>query len=152
MPPILTFQGLPMAGTTAARPANAAIGQPYFDTSINQLLIFDGTLWRPASGGSINATVNAANSAQNNGTALSYGYTVVGAADGTKAVVLPAAVEGAVVEIKNNANNVLKVFPASGDAINAIAANTVYNMTNLTAQRFTAVDGTTWMTTPLAAS
>lgn len=147
----LTFQGLPMAGTTAQRPANPAIGQPYYDTSTGQFLVSDGTNWHPFVPSYVTA-VTPANSAQNNGAALSYGYNVVTGADGTKAVVLPEAVAGAVVEIKNVTAAVLKCFPAVNDAVNALSANSVFNIPASTACKLVAVDAVTWYSTPLLPS
>jgi len=56
MPYALGFEGLPVAGTTAQRPATAPIGQFYFDDDLGQWLVYDdiatpGTPgWRLASG------------------------------------------------------------------------------------------------------
>jgi hypothetical protein len=98
------------------------------------------------------ATVAAAGSTQANAAAVSDGFTLVSAADGTKGVVLPAAIAGRTVILKNNAAAVLKVWPASGDAINAIAADSNFTMTNLTACMYVAYDSTTWYSVPLVAS
>jgi len=98
------------------------------------------------------ATVAAAGSTQANAAAVSDGFTLVSAADGTKGVVLPAAVAGRTVILKNNAAAVLKVWPASGDAINAITVDSNFTMTNLTACMYIAYDSTTWYSVPLVAS
>jgi hypothetical protein len=100
------------------------------------------------------ATVAAAGSAQGDAAALATGFTLVTGADGTKGVILPAAAAGKQVEIKNDdaANAVLKVYPATGDAINAIAANGALSMAAKTSALFTAYDATTWYTTPLVPS
>ena len=75
-------------------------------------------------------------------------------ADATKGVVLPAAAAGKMIIVKNSdaANAVLKVYPATGDAINAIAANTEISMAAKTCAVFTAIDATTWFTAPLLPS
>jgi hypothetical protein len=98
------------------------------------------------------ATVAAAGSTQANAAAVSDGFTLVSAADGTKGVVLPAAIAGRTVILKNNVAAVLKVWPASGDAINAIAVDSNFTMTNLTACMYVAYDSTTWYSVPLVAS
>ena len=41
----LVENGHDTSGTTANRPTNAEIGQKYFDTTLNQQLIYDGTNW-----------------------------------------------------------------------------------------------------------
>jgi len=98
------------------------------------------------------ATVAAAGSTQANAAAVSDGFTLVSAADGTKGVVLPAAVAGRTVILKNNANAVLKVWPASGDAVNAIAADSNYVLAAYTSSLLVAYDSTTWYSVPLLAS
>lgn len=45
MPGPLSFNGLPLSGTTAQRPTNAEIGQPYFDITLGVQLYWNGTLW-----------------------------------------------------------------------------------------------------------
>jgi hypothetical protein len=100
------------------------------------------------------ATVAATGSAQGDAAAVTAGFTLVSAADGTKGVILPAASAGLVVIIKNAdaANAVLKVYPASGVAINALSANASYNMAAKTSMLLVAYDATTWYTVPLLAS
>lgn len=84
----------------------------------------------------------------------SMGLVHVTGADATKGVILPAAAAGKVVTIKNAdaANAVLKVYPATDDAINAIAANSALSMAAKTCATFRAIDGTTWFTEPLLPS
>ena len=98
------------------------------------------------------ATVAAAGSTQANAAAVSDGFTLVTAADGTKGVVLPAAVAGRTVILKNNAGSTLKVWPASGDGINAITVDSNFTITNLSACMLVAYDSTTWYSVPLVAS
>ena len=85
-------------------------------------------------------------------TATSPGFVVVSAADGTKGVRLPAAAAGMKYTIKNNVNAVLKVYPATSDAINALTANDSISMAALTCADFTTADAVTWFTTPLLPS
>lgn len=75
-------------------------------------------------------------------------------ADATKGVRLPLAVAGMQITIKNAdaANAILKVWPGVGDAINAIAGDTNISMAAKTSAVFTAIDATTWFTTPLLPS
>ena len=98
------------------------------------------------------ATVAAAGTNQATAAAVSDGFTLVSAADGTKGVLLPAAVAGRTVILKNNANAVLKVWPASGDAVNAIAADSNYVLAAYTSSLLVAYDSTTWYSVPLLAS
>ncbi len=100
--------------------------------------------------------VAAAGSTQTDATSIgaTTGFAHCTGADATKGVKLPAATAGKVVYIKNSdaANAVLKVWPATGDAINAIAANSSLSMAAKTSAVFVAVDATTWYTIPLVPS
>ena len=98
------------------------------------------------------ATVASAGANQGNANPVADGFTLVSAADATKGVRLPAAVAGAMCFIKNNAAAVLKVWPATDDAINAIAANTHIALAASTSAIFVAYDATTWYTFPLLPS
>lgn len=98
------------------------------------------------------ATVAATGSTQSDAASVSDGFTLVSAADGTKGVKLPAAVAGRTVILKNNANAVLKVWPASGDAVNAITADSNYVLAAFTSSLLVAYDSTTWYSVPLLAS
>jgi hypothetical protein len=83
---------------------------------------------------------------------LEYGLNVVAGGDATTGVVLPVAVIGKVVHIKNNANAVLNVYPYTGAAINAINADTTYAMAALKAMTLIATSATQWFTIPLLGS
>ena len=98
------------------------------------------------------ATVAATGSTQANAAQLAGGFTLVSAADATKGVKLPEAVAGRVVIIKNGANAVLKVWPSTGDAVNAIAADSNYVLAANTSSILVAYDSTTWYSVPLLAS
>ena len=43
---MLTFNGHDLSGTTAQRPTNADVGQPYFDTTIGKSMVFNGSAWQ----------------------------------------------------------------------------------------------------------
>jgi hypothetical protein len=98
------------------------------------------------------AAVAAAGANQGNAAALSEGLNVVSAADGTKGVRLPTAVAGAVVIVKNTAAGALLIYPATGGAINAVAANGSYSITDLTSTMLVASSATQWYSVPLVAS
>ena len=98
------------------------------------------------------ATVAAAGTNQATAAAIATGFTLVSAADATKGILLPAAAAGLTCVIKNNAAAVLKIWPASGDAINAIVADSNYVLASLTSTVLVAYDTTTWYSVPLLAS
>ena len=98
------------------------------------------------------ATVAAAGSTQANATQIATGFTLVSGADATKGILLPLASAGATCVIKNNAAAVLKVWPSSGDAVNAIAADSNYVLASLTSTLLVAYDNVTWYSVPLLAS
>lgn len=91
------------------------------------------------------ASVAAAGSAQGDAAALVGRVNTVSAADGTKGVILPAAVAGIQVDVYNeHATNGLKVYPASGDDINDGSSDAAVTIEGKTLARFVALDGTTW--------
>lgn len=97
-------------------------------------------------------TVAAAGSIQGDAAALSLGFNLVTGADDTKGVLLPAAVAGSIVIIKVDAGADLKVWPSTGDAINAIAANSAMTVVDDVCFMLIALDATTWYTLPLLPS
>lgn len=99
-------------------------------------------------------TVAALGTVQADATQIGTGTGFVNAtgADAAKGVKLPPAVAGKQVLIKNNGAAVLKVWPATGDAINAIAVDTNIALAANTTALFTALDATTWYTHPLLPS
>jgi hypothetical protein len=98
--------------------------------------------------------VAAAGSEQADAAAIATGITWVTAANATKGVKLPAAAAGLVCIVKNDdtANAVLKVYPNTGDTINALEANADLSMAAKTACMFVCYDGTAWFTVPLLPS
>ena len=98
------------------------------------------------------ATVAATGSTQTDAASVSDGLTLVTAADGTKGVKLPAAIAGRTVILKNGAAAILKVWPASGDGINAITVDSNYVLAANTSSLLIAYDATTWYSVPLLAS
>lgn len=98
------------------------------------------------------SAVTPTGSVQGDAAALSNGLNVVTGADGTKGVILPAAAAGKQVRIKNVTGFALKVWPATGDGINAVAVNGSYSMAASTSVILEAADATTWYTFPLVAS
>jgi hypothetical protein len=98
------------------------------------------------------SAVAATGSTQANAAALGEGLNVVSAADGTKGVRLPTAVAGMVVIVKNTAAAALKIWPATGAAVNAGAADAAYSITNVTSTMLVASSATQWYSVPLVAS
>lgn len=99
------------------------------------------------------AAVTAAGSAQGDAAQLYHGFNVVTGADGTKGVILPTAVPGMIVYLKGVTSAVLKVYPKTGGAINAVAANGALSLTTgVMPSIFIASSTTQWYTIPLVAS
>jgi hypothetical protein len=69
--------------------------------------------------------------------------TVATAADSVK---LPDAVVGRVVIVKNTSANSLNVFPKTGEAINALAADAAYALATVKAALFFCTVAGTWHT------
>lgn len=99
------------------------------------------------------ASVAAAGTNQGTAAALSEGINVVTGADDTKGVVLPTAVAGMVVIVKNTVSGkTLKLYPASGAAVNAVAANGSYDLGSVLSTLLVASSTTQWYSVPLVAS
>jgi len=101
------------------------------------------------------STVAATGSSNTDAAALTTGFNLVTAADATKGVILPDSVAGTVIIVKNGdaANAVLKVYPDSGAAINALTATTgAFSMAAKTSCIFVAYSATQWYSVPLVAS
>jgi len=98
------------------------------------------------------STVAAAGTNQATAAALGQGLNVVTGATGTNGVRLPTAVAGMVVIVKNTVAASLPIFPATGAAINAVAANSAYSIGNLTSTMLVASSATQWYSVPLVAS
>lgn len=100
------------------------------------------------------ATVAAAGNDQAGAAAVATGFTLVSGADAAKGVKLPAAGAGKLCIIKNAdaANAVLKVYPNTDDAINALEANASLDIAAKTAVLLVAYDATTWYSLPLLPS
>lgn len=105
---------------------------------------------RPTGGNDYDATaittVAAAGNAQGNAAALTGIVNNVTGADGTKGVVLPAAVAGLRRVVYNaDTTNALKVYPASGDDINDGTADAEVSVPAKRIAIFeVALDGSTW--------
>ncbi len=99
-------------------------------------------------------TVAAAGTTQAGATPVAEGFNWATGANGTAGVILPTAVPGAQVEIKNDdtANAILNVYPATGAKINALAANAALAMGAKTSVRLIAYSATQWFSIPLLPS
>jgi len=99
--------------------------------------------------------VTAAGSSQTDATAIPTNSSlalIVSAGDNTVGIRLPKAVKGKTYCVKNIGSGGLKVYPATGDAINAIVADTAITMLTVTSALFVAQNSTTWQTIPTVPS
>jgi len=148
--------GLPMGGTTAQRPVSGQLyeGKEYFDTDLQQLLVWNGSRWQSTGGSAVPSTVVAFGSNIASAIALSTGLTFVTAANGTKGCVLPASVPGISCVVKNdeNANAILKVYPPVNSAINILSTNAAISMAANTCCEFRCYNATTWFSMPAVPS
>ncbi len=94
-------------------------------------------------------SVASAGSSQGTATELTGGlHYVVTGADGTKAVRLPDAAAGLIVVVVNDVSNqLLPVYPATGDDIAGLSSNAATKLQGLQQCVFVAKDSTTWSAT-----
>jgi predicted RecA/RadA family phage recombinase len=98
-------------------------------------------------------SVTAAGSVIGDAAQLSQGINIVTGANGTVGVILPVAVPGMQVIVKGVTAGVLKVWPKTGAAINALSASAALSMTTgAMPLTFVATSATQWYTLPLVAS
>ena len=99
------------------------------------------------------SAVTAAGSVIGDAAQLSQGINVVTGADGTKGVILPVAVPGMQVIVKGVTAGVLKVWPKTGAAINALSASAAMSLASgAIPATFVATSATQWYTLPLVPS
>jgi len=77
---------------------------------------------------------------------------IVSAGDGTAGIRLPKAVKGKAYAIKNTGGAALLVYPAEGDGINAIIADSPLSIAALKSCDIIASGSVTWYTVPLLPS
>lgn len=99
-------------------------------------------------------TIAAAGSVQGNATAITTEFVVVTGANASKGAVLPAALAGRSVLVKNAdaANATLLLYPAGTDTINALSAGTDIVMAAKTAAVLFCPVAGAWYTIPLLPS
>jgi hypothetical protein len=140
------FESVTVTGASALQAVTATTVAATTVTATNIAATSTGAIRLPV------AAVAATGTNQATAAALAEGINVVSAADGTKGVILPTAVAGMVIIVKNTAAGALKIYPATGGAINAVAANSAYSITNLTSSLLVASSTTQWYSVPLVAS
>ena len=98
------------------------------------------------------ATVAALGSAIGNAVNITAGFSLVSGGNNAVGVILPVAVAGKSIAVKNTGAGGLFVYPQVNSAINALGANNSINMATLTAATFVATSATQWYTVPLVPS
>jgi hypothetical protein len=163
---ILEGTGAPTSGGSGTAAGKAGIGCLYVDSASGLYYVNTGTKASPtwtqltiAGGAGLNSaqSVAAAGSVQGDAAAITAsapGNILGTGANATKGIILPAAVAGAIYNIKNAdaANAVLKVYPAGTDTINALSASAAISMAAKTSAVFMCVTAGSWLTLPLVPS
>jgi hypothetical protein len=99
-------------------------------------------------------TLTAAGTVQADATAIGTKSMVfvLAAGNDTVGIKLPAASPGKFIIVKNTGAGGLKVWPSTGDAINAVGANNALTMATVTSAIFVASSTSQWYTVPLLPS
>ena len=96
--------------------------------------------------GNIQDNITAAGSTQGTAVLLTGDHCIVTTAAASTGVILPPAQPGADVTVKNLGANAVLVYPATGGAINALAANAGFSIAAAGQGRFLGRDATRWVT------
>lgn len=124
--------------------------QFYYATDTDILYKWNGTAWTAAGDNGMPVAISAAGATQGNATAITSRKAIVTTATASsKGVKLPAAATGLEVVVANVGPTFgVKVYPASGDKINALATNAVDTtvLAALKSTRYMAIDAVKWVT------
>lgn len=96
--------------------------------------------------------VTSAGGNQATATAITGPFTVITAGNNAVGAVLPSATAGLAIKIVNPSANGALIYPAAGDAINALGANNAIEMATVTAAEFVASNNAQWWTFPTVPS
>ncbi len=96
--------------------------------------------------GDVQDNVTAAGSTQGTATLVTAAHVIVTTAAASTGVILPPAEPGAEVTIKNLGANALNVYPATGGAINALAANAAFSVASGGEARLLGRNSLNWVT------
>lgn len=147
--------GTPVTGDASSGAASIATGDALAGICVKAAASGDSYVYVLLGAGAVRRavkTVAAAGSVQGDATQLIEGFNLVTAADATKGVLLPAATPGAEVIVKNGAAAVLKIWPASGDQVNAVSVDAAFSIAASTSVLLIAYNTTTWYSVPLLPS
>ena len=121
------------------------------------LVVSNGSTWSSTTSGvtlttpsitfSTTASVSAAGTTQGTATALTNDYNVVTTVGASSGVVLPTATVGRRIIVVNKGANALAIYPASGAAIDALAANAAISLAVGGVLEFNASSTTQWYST-----
>ena len=94
-----------------------------------------------------NESVSAAGTTQGTATGLTKTVNFVTSVTSSSAegVALPGAAAGLFITVVNTTATNLKVYPATGDAINDLSSNTAFIIPGESSMQFYAKDSTTWL-------
>jgi predicted RecA/RadA family phage recombinase len=147
--------GTPVTGDASSGAASKATGDALAGVCVKAAVSGDSYVYVLLGVGAVRRAVKAVaatGSTAADAAQLIEGLNVVSAADATKGVLLPAATPGAEVVVKNTVAAVLKIWPATGDQVNAVAVDGAFSIAASTSVLLIAYDTTTWYSVPLLPS
>ena len=133
--------------TFLGTPSSANLATAVTDETGSGALVF-GT--SPSIAGMVHdvaASVTAAGSNQGTATAITTDFVVCTSVASNTGVILPAAALGRQIIIVNKGSNTLNIYPGSGDAINALGANTAITLAVDGEMMFIGVSASQWYAT-----
>lgn len=96
--------------------------------------------------GDVQDNITAAGTGQGDATPVWLSHVIVTTAAAGTGVRLPAPEAGAQITVKNLGANAVLVYPATGGAINALAANAGFSVAAAGQARFVGRNGINWVT------
>lgn len=134
------------AGVAAflATPSSANLATAVTDETGSGALVF-GT--SPSIAGmvhDVSASVTAAGSNQGTATAVTTDFVVCTSVAANTGIILPAAASGRQIVVVNKGSNALSIYPGSGDAIDALAANAAISLAVDGVMILTGVSASLW--------
>lgn len=144
-----TVTGGTLVGTLANISGNAIVGNLYSNAIANvtgNIFSNSNVISNAYFVSSVATLIAAAGTTQATATALTKEINIVSTVPASTGVILPTAVAGMRIVVRNAGANALNIYPATGGAINTLAVNAAYSLSTNTSIELFASTTTQWYT------